>query len=269
MAGVYRIVYRDMLKAYGADAACFMAELLACQKFAEENGKISPDDYFEVSVPQMFEFTGFERRKQYRIIEKLTAAGMIEVKSNGCVRVFKILSAEPVQNGRVKGSKMDGLTRPKWTGKGSKMDGLDVQNGRVPFYIMNSYMISFMNSCCNNDKQRQIIEKVFLYFCSKIPDEKKACDEAAAFIQYNRENYGEDHITGRNYKKHADGWISNMNNKPKKKSKGRSGKTAAEAAKAQGVTVGEFLNIEPLPVNAEKITENTPDIFGELFGGEK
>lgn len=267
MAGVYRIVYRDMLKAYGADAACFMAELLACQKFAGENGKLSPDGYFELSVPQMFEYTGFERRKQYRIIEKLTAAGMIDVKTNGCVRAFKILSAEPVQNGRVKGSKMDGLTRPKWTGKGSKMDGLDVQNGRVPFYIMNSIKNSSLISCCDNEQQQQIYESIFSYFSEQIPDAKKASSEAAAFIQYNRENYGPEHLTAKNYKRHANAWIKAAKHPPKKKaSSGRGGKTAAEVAESQGVTVTELMGGE----ETDKPAETGPaddDFINDIFGG--
>ena len=262
MARVYRLVYREVVKTVGGDAAYLLAELAAYAKFCEKNGYLSASGWFEISEKQIEEFTGFERTKQYRELLKLDKYGFLCMRNkNGVGREFKI-NPEPARI-------CAGNPRENEQGTRANMRRYPREYAQV-FIYLNSFLNSYLISCCNKEKQQQIVEKVFLYFCSKIPDEKKACDEAAAFIQYNRENYGEDHINGRNYKKHADGWINNINNKPKKKSKGRSNKTAAEAAKAQGVTVGEFLNIEPLPVKVtKKDIENTPDIFGELFGGEK
>ena len=118
-----------------------------------------------------------------------------------------------------------------------------------------------------DEKQQQIIESVFNFFGEKIPDEKKAYLEAVSFINYNRENFGEDHLTARNYKKHAIAWIEASKNKPKKKRASGRGKTAREVAESQGLTVDELLKNSGQPKTPETKPENLDPLITELFGG--
>ncbi len=117
------------------------------------------------------------------------------------------------------------------------------------------------------EKQQQIIESVFNFFGEKITDEKKAYLEAVSFINYNRENFGEDHLTARNYKKHATAWIEASKNKPKKKRASGRAKTAREVAESQGVTVDELLKNTGQPEATTGEPEKLDPLITELFGG--
>lgn len=264
MTKIYRKVYRDEVKAIGADAAYFLAELRAFAEFCEQEGYIDENGFFELSAQKVEEMTGFGEHKQKNIFSVLVNSGIIERKFTSTRRFIKILGdkMEPqgVQNGTPMGAKRNpngGKMEPQW---GSK---------RNPSYYNKQFDKSFDKylSSCLTEKQQQIIESVFNFFGEKIPDEKKAYLEAVSFINYNRENFGEDHLTARNYKKHATAWIEASKNKPKKKRASGRGKTAREVAESQGLTVDELLKNSGQPKTPETKPENIDPLITELFGG--
>ena len=113
MAKIYRKIYRDDVKSIGADAAYFLAELRAREEFCIDRGQVTEDGFFELSVPMLEDYTGFDRFKQERIIAKLSDAGIIEKRVEKCTRFFKF---QPVQNTRVEPVQNAPLTRAKYTG---------------------------------------------------------------------------------------------------------------------------------------------------------
>ena len=113
MAKIYRKIYRDDVKAIGADAAYFLAELEAREKFCIERGMVTEDGFFELSVPMLEEYTGFDRFKQERIIVKMIECGFLEKRVEKCTRYFHL---QPVQNARVEPVQNAPLTRAKYTG---------------------------------------------------------------------------------------------------------------------------------------------------------
>lgn len=259
MARIYRIVFRDIVKAVGGDAAYLLAELIACERFAKKNETASADGWFTVSEKLIEEYTGFERTKQYRELAKLNKHGFISIRNkNGVGREFKI-TAEPAR-------KRAGNPRENEQGTRANMRGYPRENAQV-FIYMNSLKNSSLNSSCIDEQQQQIYESIFSYFSEQIPDAKKAYLEAAAFIQYNRENYGPEHLTAKNYKRHANAWIKAAKHPPKKKaSSGRGGKTAAEVAESQGVTVTELMGGEETDTAAEPGPADD-DFINDIFGG--
>ena len=120
MAKIYRKIYRDDVKAIGADAAYFMAELRAREEFCRDRNQITEDGFFEISTPMMEDYTGFDRFKQDRIITKLVNAGIIKKRVEKCTRLFNI---QPVQNTQVEPVQNTRVTRAKCTPYPCKIHG--------------------------------------------------------------------------------------------------------------------------------------------------
>ena len=272
MAKIYRKIYREDVKAIGADAAFFMAELRAREEFCSDRGQVTEDGFFELSVPMLEDFTGFDRFKQERIIAKMIDAGIIEKRVEKCTRYFHI---QPVQNTRVEPVQNAPLTRAKCTGNPCKMHPLPVQNTRVPMYISDNTVINSGNSSVIHARaqeapaQQQTIDDLIREYFK----EKKQASEAAKFIKYNREQFGPDHLTRDNYKKLANKWLkAKKTQPPKRKAAGRA-KTAKECAEERGITVEEFLGaggpIAEEKANAVVITAHPvhDGAFDAVFGG--
>ena len=277
MAKIYRKIYRDDVKSIGADAAYFLAELRAREEFCIDRGQVTEDGFFELSVPMLEDFTGFDRFKQERIIAKLSDAGIIEKRVEKCTRFFKF---QPVQNTRVEPVQNAPLTRAKCTGNPCKMHPLPVQNTRVPIYISDNKVInSVSNSVIHaraqeSPAQQQTLDDLIRGFFK----DKNQASEADKFIKYNREQFGPDHLTRENYQKLANKWLkAKKTQPPKRKAAGRA-KTAKECAEERGITVEEFLgaggtmhidNAEEKP-NGEIIFAAHPvhdGAFDAIFGG--
>ena len=236
MTKIYRKVYRDEVKALGADAAYFLAELRATAAFCEKDGQTDKEGFFEISTEKLEEMTGFDRSKQKRILNILKSLNLIDRKVINNVRLIKLTGIEVVQ-------KCTTEVVQKCTTSGAKMTHPNINSDKP--------MISTVISCSekttkNTLKIEALIREYFF--------EKGYPSEAIKFIKYNLENFGEDHITKDNYKKLADKWIRAKTN-PKKKKRRTPGqaKTAREAAEAAGLTVEEFLNRKP----SEQADEDT------------
>ena len=248
MTSIYRKVYRDEVKALGADAAYFLAELRATAAFCEKDGQTDKEGFFEISTEKLEEMTGFDRSKQKRILNILKSLNLIDRKVINNVRLIKLTGIEVVQKCTTKvvqncttevvqkcttsGAKMTHQVVQKCTTSGAKMTHPNIN--------IDKPMISTVISCSekttkNTLKIEALIREYFF--------EKGYPSEAIKFIKYNLENFGEDHITKDNYKKLADKWIKAKTN-PKKKKRRTPGqaKTAREAAEAAGLTVEEFFN---------------------------
>lgn len=279
MARIYRLIYKDIVADVGIDAAYLLAELIALQRFAVNNNDVSPDGLFVVPVRTIEENTQYKRQKQFYLLKVLAAAGYIQIEDKkGTGRRVRILSEQP-QNGPVECIKNDTLKATNQKGERIKNDTLNVSNLDIKcikndtFPNNNKINIknSLLNSLLSSSEQQQFFDLIVVYFREHITDEKKAENEAAAFYKYNRETFGADHLTIKNYKRHAAAWIKAGKHPPKKTGASKRGtKTAAEVAESQGVTVAELMNLEPLPVTvkADDIGAG-PDLFAELLGGDQ
>ena len=252
MSGVYRVIFKNIVELVGLDAAYFLSELIAQADFCQAAGRVDDNGFFILPVKQMEKLIGFDRNKQARVIQRLEDAKLIETDRRvGFDRKFKILENNPdliTQKRVINNSKMSNQLPENELLNNSKMSYSMLENELLnnskmsdSFIYTNSSMNSFKSSCKSEDEQQQIQDEIIDYFVSKIKDEKKARSEAYAFINYNRETYGADHITAKNYKKHADAWITALKHPPKKKT-GDKAKTAAEAAAAEGMAVLDYLN---------------------------
>lgn len=259
MTKIYRKVYRDEVKALGADAAYFLAELRAFAEYCAHEGYIDENGYFELSAQKVEEMTGFGEHKQKYIFSDLVNRGILDRKFTATKRHIKILGdkMEPqgVQNGTPKGTKRNP--------SGDKMEPLRGQNG-TPHIIIKQYDKNDKNSDKLYDEKNNIntFDLIRDYFTEKGQE-----NEAAKFIKYNRENFGENHITPDNYKKLADKWIKAKRNPPKKKKASGRGRSAREVAEAQGLTVDELLKNSGKPQERETKPENLDPLITELFGG--
>jgi len=281
MSGVYRLVYRDIYKHVGTDAAVLLAELVAYEDFCIKKGLVSSEGYFVMTGSQIEEFTGFDRYKQDRLIKTLEKGGYIsKLNDNGRGRSFKILARDHVPNlcEFAQGNPCENAQ-----GTRANLPGVMCENAQGTLcknsqglYIVNTTVNKDVISCCEKEEQQQDInDQIYDFFKSKIKDEEKALAEAAAFISYNRENYGADHLTVKNYKRHAEEWIKNMGKGKKRPKSERGARTAAEVAEAQGITVEElFINpmpVKPLGALKKAIVEDydggIDDIILEIVGG--
>ena len=159
------------------------------------------------------------------------------------------------------------------------MHPLPVQNTRVASYISDNIVNNSVNNSCDThartreaDAPQQTIEELIRDYFVK----KNQAAEAGKFIQYNRDNFGNDHLTPDNYKKLADLWLKAK--RPEKKKRSGRAKTAREAAEAEGKTVVEFLGAGGVLKVDEVRTEGKgvvvtahPDkvdtVFDAVFGG--
>ena len=135
----------------------------------------------------------------------------------------------------------------------------------TPHIIINNIDKSFdknVDKLFDEKQQQDTLILVRDYFI-----EKGQAAEAAKFIKYNRENFGEDHITPDNYKKLADKWIKAKRNPPKKKRESGRGKTAREVAEDRGVTVDELFKTTGPPEATTGEPEKMDPFITELFGG--
>lgn len=282
MSGVYRLVYRDIYKHVGTDAAVLLAEFVAYEDFCIKKGLISSEGYFVMTGSQIEEFTGFDRYKQDRLIKTLEKGGYIsKLNDNGRGRSFKILARDHVPN-LCENAQGDPCENAQ--GTRANLPGVMCENAQGTLcknsqglYIVNTTVNKDVISCCEKEEQQQqdLNDQIYAFFKSKIKDEEKALAEAWAFVSYNRENFGADHLTFKNYKRHAEEWIKNMGKGKKRSTKSERGtKTAAEVAEAQGITVDELF-IKPMPVNpigvmkaiVEDYDSGVDNIIREVFGG--
>lgn len=249
MTKIYRKVYRDEVKAIGADAAYFLAELRAFAEFCEKNGQIDKEGFFELSAPKVEEMTGFDRFKQIRVFDKLAESGIIEKKIDKNIRYIRLTGV------RICNTKCANLQQQVCENATPS-----VRKCNTSLYndkSFDKYVISCLTE--NNKNTLDLIREYFI--------EKGQENEAAKFIKYNRENFGEDHLTPTNYKKLADKWIKAKKNPPKKKRASGRGKTAREVAESQGLTVDELLKNSGQPKTPETKPENIDPLITELFGG--
>ena len=254
MAKIYRKVYRDEVKAIGADAAYFLAELRAYAEFCQKNNLIDDNGFFELSAPRVEEMTGFDRFKQIRIIEKLTASGEIE----------KEIGKNNIRYIRLSGVRICNTRCANLQHQVCENTTPGVRNCNTPYYnktFDKSYDKNVSSFITENDNKNTLV-LVRDYFI-----EKGQAAEAAKFIKYNRENFGEDHITPDNYKKLADTWIKAKRNPPKKKRESGRGKTAREVAEDRGVTVDELFKTTGPPEATTGEPEKMDPFITELFGG--
>jgi len=263
----YRLVYQDVLKAVGGDAAYLLAEITAWSEFCHKKGFLNMDGWFMFSETLIEEATGFNRQKQFREIKKLQDHGLILVRNeNGVGREFKMpadvkkLSFDPPENGRVTRPKMIQVPAQKRTGTRPNLIH-DPPENDTGLYIKNSKVNSTVISC-SEENNKNTFDLIRDYFISKGQE-----NEASKFIKYNRENFGEDHLTPANYKKLADKWIKAKKNPPKKKRQSGRSKTAREVAESQGLTVDELFKNSGQPKEPETKPENIDPLITELFGG--
>ena len=286
MSGVYRVIFKNIVELVGLDAAYFLSELIAQADFCQAAGRVDENGFFSLSIKQMRKLTGFDKNKQARVIERLIDAKFIESsKQVGYDRKFKIIENNPesiTRNREInypnQGNQLPETGKLNYPNRGNQLPEtgkLNYPKQGNSFIYTNSISNSYSSSCKSEDEQQQIQDEIIDYFVSKINDEKKARSEAYAFINYNRETYGADHITAKNYKKHADAWITALKHPPKKKT-GDKAKTAAEAAAAEGMAVLDYLN-KGGRLEVDKIQEHDrgvivtmhpdsiiEDIFGEV-----
>ena len=113
-----------------------------------------------------------------------------------------------------------------------------------------------------SQEQQNIFDLVDSYF-----HELGYPNESREFLKYNRQEYGEDHITPDNYKKFVKRWIKRKNNPPKKIRESGRGKTAREVAEDRGVTVDELFKTTGPPEATTGEPEKMDPFITELFGG--
>ena len=270
MTKIYRKVYRDEVKALGADAAYFLAELRATAAFCEKDGQTDKEGFFEISTEKLEDMTGFDRSKQKRILTLLTSLGLVDRKIINNVRLIKMTGVEVVQKCTTKvvqkcttevvqkcttsGAKMTHQVVQKCTTSGAKMTHSNINSDKP--------MISTVNSC--SEKTTKNTEKIEVLIKGYFT-EKGQPSEVHKFIKYNRENFGDDHLTEDNYKKLADKWLRAKTSPIKKKRRppGQA-KTAREAAEAAGLTVEEFFNRKP----EKRTDEDMEDLTFLVLGGD-
>lgn len=262
MTKIYRKVYRDEVKALGADAAYFLAELRATAAFCEKGGQISEDGYFEMSTEKLEDLTGFEVSKQKRILTLLTSLGLVDRKIINNVRLIKLTAVEVGQicttsvgqKCTTSGAKMTHQVVQKCTTSGAKMHHPNINSDKP----MISTVISCSEKTTKNTEKIEVLIKGYF-------TEKGQPSEAHKFIKYNRENFGDDHLTEDNYKKLADKWLRAKTSPIKKKRRppGQA-KTAREAAEAAGLTVEEFFNRKP----EKRTDEDMEDLTFLVLGGD-
>ena len=261
MTKIYRKVYRDEVKAIGADAAYFLAELRAFAEFCKVNGYINPDGYFELSAAKVEEMTGFGEFKQKKIISAMVERGIVDRKCTAKKRYIKLMGLQ------MKPQK-DNQGVANATPKGAKCNpiGCETQPHRVrnatPCLYIDKNIDKNVDKLFDEKQQQNIFEIVDSYF-----HDLGYPNETQEFMEYNRENFGEDHLTPNNYKTFVKRWIKRKGNPPKKKRASGRGKTAREVAESQGLTVDELLKNSGQPKTPETKPENIDPLITELFGG--
>ena len=251
MADIYRKIYRKDVRAVGADAAYLLAEITAYADFCKNNDLMDKDGYFELSAPKIEEMTGYSRHQQRHILNKLITSGIIEKKAGGNTRFLKILFLPSARETRTE-SAQDAH-------RVSARRAPSERETRTPLY---NDKLSDKNMISYSQEQQNIFDLVDSYF-----HELGYPNESREFLKYNRQEYGEDHITPDNYKKFVKRWIKRKNNPPKKIRESGRGKTAREVAEDRGVTVDELFKTTGPPEATTGEPEKMDPFITELFGG--
>lgn len=98
-SGGYIVLYRQVIKVLGTDAAVMLSEIADCYEFYEKHNMLREDGYFYFTVKAVKETFGFSKYKQATAIEILKNLGLIDVKIEGYpLRRFITVNHDNIDN---------------------------------------------------------------------------------------------------------------------------------------------------------------------------
>lgn len=78
--GNFIIINRDLIKEIGLDETVLLGELCSEQYYWERNNKLGKDGFYYSTVDNIEKNTGYKKKKQLTLLNKLKALNLVEVK---------------------------------------------------------------------------------------------------------------------------------------------------------------------------------------------